>query len=244
MIGWILLGLLGLVFLILLVLTLPIGYACDAAKGGGSFVITLAGGLYRKRLVYPVKEKGNASAKPAEETKEKAPAEAVKKEEPIRLTADGYPEKAPCEAEETKADEAGSGRNEEAEEADEGPGNWALFCHAVDNGAVGIVLCALWKILCHSSPGEISFTGRMGTGDPMRTGVLAGVMYAVFPSVSRITWDYTEKVTDAAFHMKGRIVPLYIIYIAIETALARPVRSVLAMKRRNHHGRRSKKETV
>lgn len=243
MIGWILLGLLGLVLLLLLLLALPIGYACDAAKGGGSFVISFAGGLYRKRLVYPAKEKGTASEEPPEEKKEKAPAEAVKKEEPIRLTADGHPEKAPAGEKEMKADEAESGKAD-AEEAGEGAGNWALFCHAVDNGAAGIVLRAVWKILRHSSPGEISFTGRMGLGDPMRTGILAGVMYAVFPSASRITWDYTDKVTDAAFHMKGRIVPLYIIYIAIETALARPVRSVLAMKRRNHHGRRSKKETV
>lgn len=234
-------GILGALFLlVLLVLLSPIGYQVDASRTGGECSIRFFGGLYRKRKRWPEKKPTpGTEEKEADAAQEEKSAPAkIEKETPISLTPDGQLK----EETEKAAHEETEPADEEADE--EGVSTGALLCRAAENGAARIVLSGLWKILCHSSPGEISFTGRMGTGDPMKTGLLAGAMYAVFPRAARIEWDYTQKVTDAAFHMKGRIIPIYIIYIAGTTLLARPVRSILAMKRRNHHGRRSKKEAV
>ena len=108
------------------------------------------------------------------------------------------------------------------------PGALAVLSFAWDNGTIGIVLRAAGKLYRHSRPRKLRLSGLAGLGDPMQTGVLAGLLYAALPGASDITWDYTGRCFDVTAEAEGRVVPLYILYILGGVLASGPVRRTRA----------------
>lgn len=211
----------------------PVRYRFRLDKNGGELVVTLFGGLLRKerRWPGPPEEGGNRADAPTDTEQqdqsatESAPMSSAESEETAPDGA-GNVSGAPDAAgeEDGAADTAGDGEPEERPR----PGALAVLSYAWDNGTIRILLRALARLWRHSRPGQISFTGRLGLGDPMETGILAGLLYAVFPGCTRIDWCFTDRVFDAAVEGKGRIIPLYVLYIAGGVLVSGPVRRTRA----------------
>lgn len=208
-----------LVLLLLAVLLCPVRYRCRADRQGGLAEVSLLGGLYRKRMAWPEPEEapaaeteeGNAS----DESEPEAP-QPVEAETPLLLDGEGHPaEPLPAETE---------AQDEETKK----PGALAVLSFAWDNGTIGIVLRAAGKLYRHSRPRKLRLSGRAGLGDPMQTGVLAGLLYAALPGASDITWDYTGRCFDVTAEAEGRVVPLYILYILGGVLASGPVRRTRA----------------
>lgn len=207
-----------LVLLLLAVLLCPVRYRCRADRQGGLAEVSLLCGLYRKRMVWPEEapaaetEEENAS----DESEPEAP-QPVEAEAPILLDGEGHPAEAPLPAE-----------TEAQDEETKKPGALAVLSFAWDNGTIGIVLRAAGKLYRHSRPRKLRLSGRAGLGDPMQTGVLAGLLYAALPGASDITWDYTGRCFDVTAEAEGRVVPLYILYILGGVLASGPVRRTRA----------------
>lgn len=209
-----------LLLLLLAVLLCPVRYRCRADRQGGMAEVSLLGGLYRKRMAWPEPEEvpaaeteeGNASDESEPETPQ--PMEA---ETPLLLDGEGYPAEEPLPAE-----------TEAQDEETKKPGALAVLSFAWDNGTIGIVLRAAGKLYRHSRPRKLRLSGRAGLGDPMQTGVLAGLLYAALPGASDITWDYTGRCFDVTAEAEGRVVPLYILYILGGVLASGPVRRTRA----------------
>lgn len=208
-----------LVLFLLAVLLCPVRYRCRADRQGGLAEVSLLGGLYRKRMIWPEPEEV-----PAAETEEEnasdipepdAP-QPVEAETPVLLDGEGHPA-GPLPAEEEAQDEE-----------TKKPGVLAVLSFAWDNGTIGIVLRAAGKLYRHSRPKKLRLSGRAGLGDPMQTGVLAGLLYAALPGASDITWDYTGRCFDVTAEAEGRVVPLYILYILGGVLASGPVRRTRA----------------
>ena len=118
----------------------------------------------------------------------------------------------------------------EAEEKRTKPA-WKVFFYALENGTVALVFDAMRKILRHSRFSESVLEGRAGTGDPMKTGILAGLALCYFPEC-RVEWDYVNRCTELVFRAKGRIVLLYILYVLTLLAMEKPVRQTVSYRRR------------
>lgn len=231
-------ALLALLAAVLLGLLWPMRYRFRLDKNGGELVVTLFGGLIRKERRWPgAKEAGARADAPTDGEKEDqsateaAPVPPAKSEETAPDGAgnvSGAPDapQTPDAAgeEDGAADTAGDGEPEDRLR----PGALAVLSYAWDNGTIRILLRALALLWRHSRPGQLSFTGRLGLGDPMETGVLAGLLYAVFPGSTRIDWCFTDRVFAAAVEGKGRIIPLYVLYIAGGVLVSGPVRRTRA----------------
>lgn len=237
---WLWAGLLTLFVLLLAALLCPVRYGLLADKDGAAVHLSLFGGLWKKDRTWGT-ARVEAKASTPEKTARPAPP-------------------APSDAAGTSASETEE-KTEEKEDAGEDkknkPGALAVLSFAWDNGTVPIVVRALRRLWRHSRPGYVYFTGRAGLGDPMETGVLAGVMYAAFPGCTRLDWDFTDRVFEARAEAGGRIIPLYIIWILGGVLAAKPVRRTWSFMKQGEaptrrgqdvqealHGREGKKETV
>ncbi len=133
--------------------------------------------------------------------------------------------------EETKCAETVSETKAPAAEEKRTKPAWKVFFYALENGTVAIVFDAMRKILRHSRFSEYVLEGRAGTGDPMKTGILAGLALCCFPEC-RVEWDYVNRCTELVFRAKGRIVLLYILYVLVLLAMEKPVRQTVSYRRR------------
>lgn len=96
---------------------------------------------------------------------------------------------------------------------------------ALDNGLAEELLSAAARLLNHSFPGRYHAEGSLGLGDPMDTGVLCGMFYTLLPEAAlSIQWVYTEKICTVKGYVRGRIIPLYVLYIALRLAVSKPAR--------------------
>ena len=74
--------------------------------------------------------------------------------------------------------------------------------------AIALILKQLKRIGKHFLPTLFRIEGRLGLGDPARTGRLVGKIYAFYPVYGdsiRLDGVYDRKETDLYLHMKGRI---------------------------------------
>lgn len=257
--------------LLLAALLCPVRYRLYISRAGGAAEARFFGGLYTKTVRWP---EASAPEEPERlpdgaETAASAPVP-VEKETPLvpgrggRPAADGaLTGPGAARAAEERAPEgqsAGEGGREAEESApDEAvrrPGMPAVLAFAWDNGAVRILLRAAGRLYRHSRPRHLVLAGRAGLGDPMKTGVAAGLVYAALPGACRIAWDFTGAVFDVSAEARGRIVPLYVLYIIGGVLAAGPVRRTRAFLKGRpvsvsprgaeeaRNGRRREKETV
>lgn len=210
--GWLIAG--ACLLLLAAVLLTPVRYRCEAARNGGYAEIRLFGGLYRKRKTFaeetPPEEAGDATEK-------------MEKEAPLVLDEEG---RLPSEtAEETKEN-----KKDREEEDPARPGALDVLSFAWDNGAIRLLLRAAGKLYRHSRPKTFLVCGRAGLGDPMKTGVAAGLCYAAVPGCCRVEWVYTERCFDLSVKAEGSVIPLYILYILIRVLASEPVRRTMAYR--------------
>ena len=80
-------------------------------------------------------------------------------------------------------------------------------------------------ILAHSMPRKWNFCGEFGTGDPMQTGLLAGMAKAFLPEATKnIVWKYIEPSYKLKGKGQGSIIPFYVVYIVLRLAASAPAR--------------------
>lgn len=105
------------------------------------------------------------------------------------------------------------------------PSLLAQFYFALDNGLIGEILTAVYLAIVHGAPYHWEVEGRLGTGNPMHTGILAGTAFAIWPKgAESIFWNYTDKEWDLKGKGQGRLIPLYVLYLLLRLALSREVR--------------------
>ncbi len=212
--GWLIAG--ACLLLLAAVLLTPVRYRCEAGRDGGYAEIRLFGGLYRKRKTFGTEEALPEEAGDA--------AEKMKKEAPLILDEEG---RLPSEtAEETKENK----KDREEEEGSARPGALDVLSFAWDNGTIRLLLRAAGKLYRHSRPKTFLVCGRAGLGDPMKTGVAAGLCYAAAPGCCRVEWGYTERCFDLSVKAEGSVIPLYILYILIRVLASEPVRRTMAYR--------------
>ena len=123
-----------------------------------------------------------------------------------------------------------SGDSEEIKEKKKKPSVRQIFFYALDNGTLALVFDVMKKIFRHGRFSQYSLCGRVGFSDPMKTGLLAGLVLCYFPSC-RIEWDYVRPCNDFVFMVQGRIVPLYILCLLVSLAGEKPVRQTISYGR-------------
>ena len=118
------------------------------------------------------------------------------------------------------------------ESADEGKGEkkkhpplWKQLRFAIHNGLAENIFKAFAAVLAHSMPRKWDFCGEFGTGDPMQTGLLAGMAKAFLPEATKnVVWKYIEPSYKLKGKGQGRIIPFYAVYIVLRLAASAPAR--------------------
>ncbi len=78
------------------------------------------------------------------------------------------------------------------------------------------IIRLLSRIYNHSKPRYLSIEGCFGTGDPFQVGVLSGMMYAIWPQhMQKVSFSFVEVCYEGKIVLKGKIVPLYIVWYAL-----------------------------
>lgn len=241
LLGWLAVFILAVLAILLVA---PVRYRCEADGDGGFLEISLFFGLYRKRLHWPEEEPaetGEAAEPPADEEKPAGGASAPveeKKPEPERGVQPSEQVEVPEETKETSAEvQRGessaeslpeTGGDAETVEAETSKlSRLDLLLYAWNNGTVHLLLDLIRKIIAHGKPGYFQISGTAGLGDPMETGVAAGLTYAMLPGICRIDWNYTEKILALTLRAHGRLIPAYLLYIGGKFLAEKPVREMI-----------------
>ncbi len=238
MMGTILLALLALVLLVLL---WPVKYRISLSRWRLGIRISILSGLWSKEIEFATEEEA-----PAVETdgEEEAPAVGTAPEKPAKRKEISPIEKEePLEIEdilkeaETAAEEKEEPPAEIAGEEEVAPSTWAQIRFAIHNGLVERVFAAATALLSHSFPKHFSISGEFGTGDPMTTGTLGGIAAAFAGGATeKVVWNYLEPVNTLQGSCRGRIIPIYVIYIAGRLLLAKPLWEFKKFRKGNYHG--------
>ena len=105
------------------------------------------------------------------------------------------------------------------------PPLWKQLRFAIHNGLAENIFKALAAVLAHSMPRKWNFCGEFGTGDPMQTGLLAGMAKAFLPEAAKnVVWKYIEPSYKLKGKGQGRIIPFYAVYIVLRLAASAPAR--------------------
>lgn len=230
-------ALLALVFLILL---LPFSYSLSFEKWKLEIKVSLLLGLISKRKAFSLHDKEEPEEEDTEEAIEELDHVLDAWEETMEPANPGdeeVPEKK--EKEEpvpTGSDEKGKGEEEisishkDEEETPPPkekahPSYLAQFRFALENGLVERCLGSLSLLISHGFPQTLEVKGNLGLGDPMHTGILCGMVYAFLPKAAEeIRWNYVDKECTLEGTSRGRLIPLYVLYILIKLALPKPAR--------------------
>ena len=122
-------------------------------------------------------------------------------------------------------------------DGDNGPSVWQQIEFAWTHGFMRRTFQDVKRILAHSWPGYFYITGRFGTGDPMQTGIIAGVADAVMYRETRyIEYDFTEKVNTLEGRCGGFINPLVILWIAVRWMMCGETRAFWHFREGINHG--------
>lgn len=235
MIGTVLLLLLAI---LLLVLLWPVTYRISLKRWVLGVRISLFSGLWSKEMEFADDEEEIASEDipmNAPEKEERAEAEVplkIEKEKPLDME-DILKDAEDAADEEMEAPSV----EEEMYESDDGPSIWAQIRFAIQCGLAERLFAAASALLSHSFPKKWQVSGEFGTGDPMTTGVAGGLSAAFGGAVTeKIAWNYLEPVNTLQGRCDGRIIPIYVLYIAGRLLLAKPLWEFKKFRKGKHHG--------
>lgn len=80
----------------------------------------------------------------------------------------------------------------------------------------------------HSKPRDIAIEGRIGVGDPYKGGILAGMLYSIWPEqAEQIEIDYLQWHLEGSGHIKGRIVLGALAWHGTRFVLSQPMRALI-----------------
>ena len=218
----------GLLLGILLLLLLPVCYEIHLEPWLFSCRITALFGLFHKTISFSKEEE-------AVEEDTDTMAELLAKAEAF------HQEEAKEEMATIKEPKTGLGQkklwDEDIEEED-GPSLMAQFRFALDNGLLEKLFRVAGKLISHGYPRNWRIYGTFGTGDPMETGVISGMTAAFLPKETQgILWNYLERVIALSADGKGRMIPIYALYIAIRLAASKEARGFWQFRKGGtHHG--------
>lgn len=220
---------LGIFFVLFLFLLIPIRYRFILEIKHLAVTVEFIFGLYKKTMELPGKKReriADADEKIEELlfADEERPAAAQRAE--MILADETEPEKAPEEkTKENKAEKQKKLAEEGKGEKKKHPPLWKQLQFAVHNGLAENIFKALAAVLAHSMPRKWNFCGELGTGDPMQTGLLAGMAKAFLPEAAKnIVWKYIEPSYKLKGKGQGRIIPFYAVYIVLRLAASAPAR--------------------
>lgn len=94
----------------------------------------------------------------------------------------------------------------------------------------------------HSKPRDIAVEGRIGIGDPYKGGILAAMLYSIWPEQAEsIEIDYVSYHLEGSGHIKGRIILGALAWHGTRFVLSKPMRSLIGegirvfwVKRKEH----------
>ncbi|WP_299145616.1 hypothetical protein [uncultured Dialister sp.] len=225
---------LALVFLLLLV---PLSYTLSFERWKLDIKVCWLWGLISKGQTFSFYKPEDESGEPVEEgalaeldetldaweetltagEKEEAPSENGKKEEIKEIETPASPvqeEEPPLEKEE-----------EPAAHEKSHPSYLAQLLFALDSGLAARCLQAAGNLISHGFIRKWHVEGGLGLGDPMHTGILCGLFYAFLPGgAEEISWNYVDKECTLSGYGRGRLIPLYVLYILLKLALSKPAR--------------------
>jgi hypothetical protein len=235
--------------LLIFILCFPILYHVRLSAGGLSVSIRLAG-LYAWRKDIPEKKEETDTKEKSEEKKpEKRENGMIKEERPQPPAAEENDDREPpvsADADsgeveelalEEDMDEEDSERLESPEPQKESPSLYEQIRFAIHCGFVERTFRAVADILRHSWPGRFRIRGSYGTGDPMTTGVIAGLGRAILPhETDEIAYNYLDAVNTLQGECRGRIIPAVILWIAFRWATAGETRAFWHFRGGTYHG--------
>ena len=81
----------------------------------------------------------------------------------------------------------------------------------------------------HSKPRDIAVEGRIGIGDPFKGGMLASMLYSIWPEqAEHIEIDYLNWHLEGSGHIKGRIILGALAWHGTRFVLSQPMRALIA----------------
>ncbi len=229
MIGYIVLGVL---FLIILLLLIPVRYAFKLEMWKASVRIEALFGIFHKTFAFPESKKKQPAKEEIienESVKKIESAETEKDTEPVQSDikdgANSEESENTKRAEEREEEEAEDKQEKEKRRKKKKPSIPEQIVFAFQNGVIEEVLKAALYILDHSFPRKWRIRGTFGTGDPMMTAVIEGMTIAFLPEVTKeVIWKYTDTAYTIEGEGRGRIIPLYIGAVILRLALSGPIR--------------------
>ncbi len=215
MIQTLLLVVAGCLLLVLLLLLIPVRYTIVLEKWNISCQIQALGGLFHKELSFAMEE---------EKTDEP---DADLMEELLQKAENAHGKTAESD-EKGKKGPGPVGKSflsaEETEEED-GPSLLEQLRFAMENGLLEKVFHAASRCLSHGWPSTWRIEGELGLGEPMETGILSGMIAAFFQKETQgIVWNYLDRVMALTGYGKGRVIPLYMAYIACRLLICKETR--------------------
>ena len=80
----------------------------------------------------------------------------------------------------------------------------------------------------HSKPRDVAIEGRFGIGDPYRMGIIASMLYSIWPEqAENIELDYVNWAGEGSGHIKGRIILAVLAWHGTRLLVSKPMRSLL-----------------
>lgn len=80
----------------------------------------------------------------------------------------------------------------------------------------------------HSKPRDVAIEGRFGIGDPYRMGIIASMLYSIWPEqAENIELDYVNWAGEGSGHIKGRIILAVLAWHGTRFLVSKPMRSLL-----------------
>ena len=201
--------------LLLSVLLLPVGYRFSVKKWEFSIQVIVLLGLWKKKLTFDLTDD------------EEEDVDASVMADMVRKAEEAHQKQAEQSPEGTNHQDGAKyflGSLEEDDDTDH-PSHGEQLRFALHNGLLEKVFCAVSDCVSHGWPKQWTIEGEFGTGDPMETGLLCGMTAAFFQKeTSGIVWNYLDKVIDVTGGGRGRIIPLYLLYIVLKLIISKEAR--------------------
>lgn len=100
--------------------------------------------------------------------------------------------------------------------------------YVMDTGLYEALFTFLKRSYDHSKPRDFYLEGTFGLGDPYKTGVLAGILYALWPQyMQRVSFSYLDLAYEGRFKLMGRIYPGLLLWYLVCFLWQRPVRQLI-----------------